>query len=555
MEDTVRIFTAEKIITMYPEQPLATAVAVKEGKILATGEVEELEYWIRRSAFPDYTIDDQFREMVLMPGLVDAHTHVELQGFIYSGEFLAQIPWPDPKGGFFPVYPGKEDVLDRLKDLDKALPPDQPIYGVAYDENKAGTLSLEDLDPISPTRPILISNLVFHRFWANSALLEKAGITPGNLPAGVMADGEGHPDGTLIESDGLMAVLPALPELFGDLETKISRILPLFTRAGNTTVCDAALGAFGLDFSLDLMGRVFKQQANSLRMVGLPWTPKAMSDGMDVQAFIEAVQKAGALETDNFRIGAAKLYTDGSLISKTAPAEWPGYWDGTPQGHMACDPETVTEWIIELHKTGIPTVTHTNTSLGCQLVLDAVEQAQALCFRPDIRHRMDHCYTITEAQLCRAKALGVCVQFFTPQLHYYGESHLRLLGPGRAPHLTPVGTARRLGVSWGFHNDPPGTPQLPWTGAHAVISRLTRDSQTLMGGAHCVPVDEVLRAMTIDAAFQMHLDHEIGSIVPGKRADFCVLEKDPLTMDPKQIKYMPVWGTVFGGTPQKSVGN
>ncbi len=552
MDTGIRIFKAKKIITMYPEQPFATAVAVKDKKVLAAGQIDELVYWIKRSAFGEPRIDDQFKEMVLMPGLVDAHTHVELQGFIYAGEFLAQIPWPDPAGGFFPVYSGKSDVLDRLKALDRSLPPDRPIYGVAYDENKAGNLSLDDLDKISRTRPILISNLVFHRFWVNSALLERAGLTSGNLPAGVMAGPDGKPDGTLIESGGLMAVLGALPQLFEDLEAKVSRILPLFTRSGNTTVCEAALGAFGLDFSLDLMGRVFKEQDKGLRMVGLPWAPKAMGDGLGAREFIREVEAARAAETDNFRIGAVKLYTDGSLISKTAPAEWPGYWDGTPQGHLACDPETMTEWIIELHRAGIPTVTHTNTSLGCRLVLDAVEKAQAQCFRPDIRHRMDHCYTITEAQLRRAGALGVCIQFFTPQLHYYGESHLRLLGPGRAPHLTPVGTARRLGLSWGFHNDPPGTPQLPWTGAQAVISRLTRDTHNPMGEGHCVLMEEVLRAMTVEAAFQMHLDHEIGSIVPGKAADFCVLEKDPLNMDPTKIEHMPIWATIFGGTPRES---
>lgn len=541
MEPEVKIYTTRKIITMYPEQPFATAVAVKEGKIVAVGDLAELEYWLKRSAFASYEIDRQFQNNVLMPGLVDAHTHLEIQAFIYSGHFVAQIPWPDPKGGFFPIYSTKKDVINRLKELDRKLPPGEPLYAVAYDENKAGSLHISDLDAVSTSRPILVSNLVFHRFWANTALLEKAGILSDPLT-----------DGTLIESAGLMSVMPALPDFFNDIEKKIARILPLFTAAGNTTVCDAALGAFGLKLSLEIFKPIFARDDIGLRMVGLPWAATAIQQQESVKDFIDQVRQAMDQNCDRFRIGAVKLYTDGSLISRTAPIGWPGYWDNAFQGKMACDPRTIHDWIIALHKAGLSTVTHTNTDLGCQIVLDAVKEAQSICYRPDIRHRMDHCYTITEAQIHQAKSLGVNLQFFTPQLYYYGESHMKLLGPNRAHNLTPIGTARRIGVSWGFHNDPPGTPQLPWIGAYSVINRLTRETNTLLGPEHRVSVEETLRAMTIEAAFQMCMDHEIGSIEVGKKADFCVLENDPLTMDSLEIKDMPVWGTIFGGVPQKA---
>ncbi|MCG8635412.1 MAG: amidohydrolase [Desulfobacterales bacterium] len=547
------IFPAKEIITMNPEQPHARAVAVKDGRILGTGGLPELEYWLKNSAFSDYEINTRFEERVLMPGLVDAHTHVEIQALIYSGYFVAQIPWPDPGGGFFPVYPTKTGVLERLKELDRELPAGQPLFAVAYDENKAGPLTLSDLDQVSATRPVLVANLVFHRFWGNSVLFEKSGIGPGNLPPGIMADDAGKPDGTIIETAGLMAVLPGMPGLFDDLHDKIRSIMPLFTAAGNTTVCDAALGTLGLELSLGILSPLFAQEDIKLRMVGLPWAMAPMNQGIPPKAFIPEIKKAGALATDKFRIGAVKLYTDGSLISKTAPVNWPGYWDGAPVAEMSCTPETIRQWIIALHREGIPTVTHTNTDLGCAIVLDAVEEAQSQCFRPDIRHRMDHCYTITTAQLKKARALGVTVQFFTPQLYYYGDSHLAALGPDRARHLTPVGTASRLGVSWGFHNDPPGTPQLPWTGIHAVVNRTTLETGTLLGENQRVSVEEALRAVTIEAAYQMHLDHEIGSIEFGKKADFCVLEKNPLAVDPKEIMDMPVWGTVFGGEPVKAV--
>jgi len=550
MEARVKIFTAKKIITMYPEQPFATAVAVKDGRILGTGSLPELKYWLDRSAFSSYEIEGKFKDKILMPGLVDAHTHVEVQALIYSGHFVAQIPWPRPGGGFYPVYPTKADVLNRLKELDKKLPPGEILYAAAYDENKAGGfLHVDDLDDVSCDRPIIVSNLVFHRFWANSFLLEKSGIHSGNIPGGVETGSDGKPNGTLIEGKGLLNILPAVPDLVNITEKKIQHILPLFTAGGNTTVCDAALGALGFQKSLSTFQNLFSKPETNVRVIALPWARDGISEAGSLSKFIDIVKQEEGNSFDKFRIGPVKLYTDGSIISRTSPMGWPGYWDGSPEGHMQSDPEEITNLIIQLHAKGITTITHANSRKGCQIVLDAVKKAQSQKYRPDMRHRIEHAYNITEAQLKLARELGVGIQFFSTQIYYYGDEHLKLQGPDRAHNMTPIGTAKRLGVSWGFHNDPPGTPQLPWIGAHAAVNRMTLDSGTILGPNQRVGVEDALRAMTIEAAFQLHLDHEIGSIEFGKKADFCILKTDPLKIDPMKLKDIPVWGTVFGGTP------
>ncbi|MBT6613791.1 MAG: hypothetical protein HOB38_16960, partial [Deltaproteobacteria bacterium] len=138
MKTKTTIFTAKKIITMYPEQPFAEAVAVMDGRILGVGGAKELEQSLENSPYAPYTVDTTFQDKVLIPGLVDAHTHLEVQAMIYDGHFVAQIPWPKPEGGFYPVYPTKQAVLERLKELDRELPPGEILYGVAYDENKTG---------------------------------------------------------------------------------------------------------------------------------------------------------------------------------------------------------------------------------------------------------------------------------------------------------------------------------------------------------------------------------------------------------------------------------
>ena len=543
------IFSTKKIITIFPEQPFAKAVAVREGRILGVGELEDLIFWIKNSPFTPFEVDTTFQDKVLMPGLVDAHTHIEIQALMYCGHFVAQIPWPKPEGGFYPVYPKKQDVLNRLKELDKELPTGELLFGVAYDENKVGEfLHIKELDEISTDRPILVSNLVFHRFWANSYLLKKAEINLENLPPGFKTDPDGKPNGTMLEAKSLMHIIQVIPDLVDINEEKIRRIFPLFTAAGNTTVCEAGFGTFNLKGSHQVFKKLFSDPQINLRAICLPWALTHVMLGGSIDSFIEQVREISKENHEKYRVGPIKLYSDGSIISRTSYVGWPGYWDGSPQGDWQCPPEQLKKLIIGFHKAGFSTVTHANSRSGIQAVLDGVAEAQAQHYRPDMRHRVEHAYNMTEAQLRQAKNLGVAVQFFTPQIYYYGDAHLRLQGPDRAHQMAPTGTAKRIGTSWGFHNDPPGTPQLPWVGAWSTIQRITENG-VVLGPTQRVTVEDTLRAMTIEHAYQLNLDHEVGSIEFSKKADFCVLEADPLTIDPNEIKDIPVWGTIFEGVP------
>lgn len=543
------IFTAKSILTMNPDQPRATAVAVREGRILAVGELGDIIFWLKKSPFLPYEVETLFADKILMPGLVDAHTHLVSLALEYDNTFVAQVPWSRPEGGFFHTYPDKAAVLERMRRADAELPPGEVLWAVHYDDNQAGgSLSRSELDSVSTTRPILVSNMVFHRFWVNSTMLRLAQIERGGALPGVCYSTDGEPNGTLIEARGLSHILAYAPQLMALTEEKVHRILPLFTNQGITTACEAAFGGFtGLDDELAVFDHAL--EGAGLRMKCLPFYHNLR--GRREKTFDEKAALIRSLKgTSRLRFGAVKLYCDGSIISHTAPLDWPGFWDGAPNPSMQHSREEIREAIIGFHKLGIPTMTHTNTNLACEIVLDAVEEAQSLCCRPDIRHRMEHCYSITAEQLRRSKALGVGVQFFTPQIWYYGDDHLNVQGPDRARGILPTGTAERLGVSWGIHCDPPGTPQLPWTAMWATVNRLTQSGKVL-GPSQRVSVEAALRAFTTEHAWQLHMENEIGSIEIGKKADFCVLEADPLAIPPIELKEMPVWGTVFEGIPHQ----
>ena len=120
------------------------------------------------------------------------------------------------------------------------------------------------------------------------------------------------------------------------------------------------------------------------------------------------------------------------------------------------------------------------------------------------------------------------------------------MGPERASRMNATGTARRLGVSFAIHSDAPITPLAPLFTAWCAVNRKTVSGRVL-GPAERISVEDALFAVTLGAAYTLKLDRELGSIETGKRADFTVLDEDPLTAGADGLKDVPVWGTVLGG--------
>jgi predicted amidohydrolase YtcJ len=144
-------------------------------------------------------------------------------------------------------------------------------------------------------------------------------------------------------------------------------------------------------------------------------------------------------------------------------------------------------------------------------------------------------------------ALGLCGNLFANHIWYWGEQHCEMtLGPDRAHRIDACGSALAAGVPLAIHSDAPVTPLSPLFTAWCAVNRVTPSGRVL-GEGERLTVPQALRAITLGAAWTLKLDHEIGSIECGKRADFCVLEDDPLVIDPLRLKDVRVWGTVLSG--------
>jgi predicted amidohydrolase YtcJ len=206
--------------------------------------------------------------------------------------------------------------------------------------------------------------------------------------------------------------------------------------------------------------------------------------------------------------------------------------------------------LASFHRGKVNVHVHCNGDLAAEAVLDAIESAVIEHPWLDHRHTITHAQTITSAQLRRAAQLRAGVNFFSNHLWYWGDQHAELtLGPDRAARLDPCADAVDAGVPFALHSDAPVTPLGQLHTMWCAMNRLTPSGRVL-GPAQRIDAARALRAVTLDAAWLMHLDHEIGSIEVGKRADFTVLDDDPLEVDPMRVRDLDVLGTVLGGVAQ-----
>ena len=533
------IFQARRVLTMNPSCPTVTHVAVRDGRILGAGSLAELQ------ALGPSTLDTRFAGQVLLPGLVEAHSHLSAGTFwrhAYCGFFAAR----DPDGRWWPGAKSLDEVLALLQQAAAAQPGDAPVIGWGFDPIYFGSqrCTRADLDRISTTRPVGLLHASGHIFNVNSVALQRChflrmGIEHGGFPLGA----DGLPTGEL---KGPEAMTPAL-ELMSlgrssqsQDEWGLRAFGRLAVRAGVTTATD--LMASLKDPELAVLQRVIGAADYPVRVV-----PLLRLLGMTPA---ECVARAVALRgrsSDALRLGRIKLVADGSIQGYTARLLWPGYVNGAPNGLWYTAPETLRECLTLALQYGVGVHIHTNGDEATELVLDCIEQALQTAPRHDRRFTLQHCQLANGAQYRRMAALGVGVNLFANHHFYWGDQHRTVtVGPERAERMNACATALCEGVPLAIHSDAPVTPMAPLFTAWAAVHRLTASGHVL-GAAECISVADALRAITLGAACCLGLDGEIGSIESGKRADFCVLDEDPTAAAPERLKDLRVWGTVQGG--------
>jgi len=536
----ITIYRAKRILTMNPAQPEATHVAVRDGRILGAGTLDTLAGW------GEYRLDEHFADKILMPGLVEGHSHL-FEGAVWAYVYVGYHERMDPDGRLWPGATSIDAVVARLREAEAALTdPAQPVVGWGLDPIYFGTarVSRADLDRVSAERPVGVMHASFHILNVNSAALARGGLLRRGVEhPGVPLGADGLPTGELKGPDAMMPVAPHVGfdrELLAADERGLRRFAQLAVRKGVTTATD--LASLLPQNAVDMMRSVTAEPAYPLRIVSLlrlmNQTPLAL---------VERALALRALSTDRLRLGAIKLVADGSIQGFSARLRWPGYYNGAPNGLWYTPPEAMRAVYARALQEGILVHTHTNGDEATALVLDCIDEALQAHPARDHRFTLQHCQLADAAQFRRMKALGLCVNLFPNHHFYWGDEHYAMtVGPERAERMNACATALAEGVPLAIHSDAPVTPLGPLFTAWCAVNRRTASGRVL-GEHERIGVQDALRTITLGAAYTLRLDHEIGSIECGKRADFAVLEDDPLEAGAEELKAVRVWGTVQDG--------
>jgi predicted amidohydrolase YtcJ len=538
-QDTI-VFSARKIVTMNPSRPSATHVAVQNGRIVAVGSFDEIV------ATSGAKVDDRFKDKVLLPGFVEGHSHI-MEGMMWSLPYVGAFDRRSPEGKLVQGLPDIDAIVARLQEAEAAMTdPEAPLFAWGFDPLHIGSVSLtrQDLDRVSTTRPIMVVHASFHISNVNTIVLQRAELDRTTNISGVVMGKDGEPSG---EVQGIAArfrvfrVLGTNP-LSGNLTADdVNRYAASSCIQGVTTITD--LHNDLADLTIEVYRAASRRDDFSVRLV-----PAMASVSHSPEQGVEKIKTLKASNNDKLHYGIVKLVVDGSIQGFTARLRWPGYHNGAPNGLWYIAPEELPSIVAAYHNAGIQLHIHTNGDEATEVALDAVEAAQIAKPRPDHRHTLQHCQMADAAQFKRMKSLGMCVNLFSNHVYYWGDSHYELtMGPERANRLDATGTALRVGVPFAIHSDAPVTPLSPLFTAWCAVNRVSSSGRVLGKETEALTVEQALAAITINAAYTLKLDHIVGSIEAGKYADFAVLDEDPFEVAPEKLKDIAIWGTVVGG--------
>ncbi len=548
MTDTT-VFPARTIVTMDPTQPTVEAVAVRDGKVLAAGSLDECTSW------GPHTVDRRFSEHVLTPGHIEAHAHV-FEGAFGLMPYAGFFPRHRPDGSTAPGITSYDGLLDLLRRLDhETQGSEEPIVVWGFDPIyfvDDARLTRHLLDEASTNRPIFVFHASAHLATVNSAMLERHQVTRESTTVGVARDANGEPNGELQEMPAMALAASAMHVLLGAMNdpASIDALGALCANVGITSLVDLAASGLtrpeGQDMWHQSVGDTFPARIHQRHVIGM------MPGSSDWTAAADLMQTFQLADTDRLRTAGLKVVLDGSIQGFTAKMKWPGYY--SPAGEVQTDhgvwmvpPEQLLDMVRPFHERRINTHVHCNGDLTIDLWIDVVEQLLLESAWLDHRYTVQHSQLTSAAQFRRMAKLGMCANIFSNHIWYWGDQHHDItVGPERARRMEACRTAEESGVSYSIHSDASVTPLGHLHTMWCAVNRVTPSGRVL-GGHERISPESALRAVTTNAAYQLHADAEFGSIECGKAADFTVLEDNPLTVDPMTIKDIGVWGTVVGG--------
>jgi hypothetical protein len=519
------------------------------GKIIAVGTRDEVGKIIGNQPA---RLDKTFNDKVIVPGFVAQHDHPVLAALTMASEVLSIEEWALPTGTV-PAVKDKNDFMARHTAAEKKMTdPDEPLVTWGYHPSFYGPLTKTDLDKISKTRPIIAWLRSCHEVVLNTTALTKYGVTDAFIKTwtetpqkqSVLAEGR-------FWEQGMFAVAPKIASVLATPE-KMQKGLE---------ITKEYMHSKGITFGNEPGGILVKpiQDATNAVMSApdMPFSWSFMADGKtlidkykDDKQVIEEARKLDSWYTGktSLAVNQVKLFADGAIYSQLMQVREP-YLDNH-HGEWMTDKEVFERAFRVFWDAGYQIHVHVNGDAGLDRVLNTLETNLRRNPRYDHRTVIVHFAVSAKDQVDRLAKLG-CVVSGNP---YYpvalADNYSKVgLGPERADNMVRMGDVERACVSYSYHSDMPMAPADPlylmWCG----VNRITTSGRVAAANQK-VSREGALKAVTIDAAYSLKMENQIGSIEVGKLANFTIISENPVTCDPLKIKDIKVWGTMVEGKKQ-----
>lgn len=515
METT--LYFGGPIVTL-EEPQYAQALVERGGRIAYVGDREEAE----RLAGPGARRVD-LEERALLPAFVDPHSH--LLACAYA---RLQVPLGECAGW--------GEIADRLSRhvQERGIQPGEWVKGTGYDQNALAEGAAPDrfcLDRACPHNPVVIQHASGHAGVFNTLALERLGAL--NEDCGLERDGQGELTGRG-EENPFLDLLGRIPmDGLEDVLRAFQGAQEEYASHGITTAQEGLLQP--------VMAPVYQEilRRGLLYLDVNAYVPPADYDRLRGQ-FAQGVSASPG----TFRVAGMKIFLDGSPQGGTA-------WVREPYAGGGCGTSTMTDGqVLSAFRQALDRdaqlLAHCNGDRAAEQYLTLLAQAEREAGKKLCRPVMIHAQLLGLDQLERVKALGVIPSFFVAHVYHWGEIHVKNFGLDRAGRISPAGSALARGIPFTFHQDSPVIPPDMLETIWCACVRRTKAGRVL-GAEERIPVEAALRAVTQNAALQYGLEKELGTLRPGKRADFVLLSGDPLRTPPEELKKLQVERTIRCG--------
>lgn len=527
-----RILVNGKIITVDQDDSIVGAVAIKDGKFLATGSTEEIKELAGKN-----TEIIELEGKTALPGIIDSHTHPS-----HAASLITEINCRQPQ------VKSIHDILTMVKDRAEELGPGKWVRGSNFNDSKLVEnrhITRQELDGIAPDNPVYIISDTGHQSLANSMAFKLAGIskdTPDPPGGEIERDENKEPTGLLYENATRLVANVIPPYTVEEMKEGLKSIMAQFSEWGVTSTHDASSFNLSIRAYQQLIVEGIKKVRVNLMVSAFPAHPEGAE-------LFEAMSNLGIesrFGNDWLKVMSLKIMGDGSGAGGTAGVYEPQNRGPKGLGMMMTDPAIIEELVLKAHESGLRCSIHSIGDRGIDIALDCIEKAQRKKPVPDMRHRLEHNSCCTQKQLKRILELGVTPSSSIGYMYGIGDQYYENFGPERSRWLHPHHTMKEMGIIAGGNNDCPVTFYGPFVQMYAAVTRKT-SSGLVVGPEEAIDIMDAIRVYTWNGAYLGKDEERLGSIEPGKLADLIIVDRDITSLPPEELLETKVLMTIVDG--------